>query len=76
LYVLKEASQKFYDRRIEEYVKDFLETMHTDMIDFNDNKNIYDVRKKLKDVKNLTMLLGNITPKRKLIFRQKKGEGC
>jgi CHAD domain-containing protein len=74
LYVLKKTSKSNCVKRIEEYVKGFLETMHTDIVDVDNNKNFHDVRKKLKEVKNLTVLLENISPKRKLIIRPQKVE--
>jgi CHAD domain-containing protein len=72
LYVLKKASKKNCVKRIEGYLKVFLENIHTDIIDINNNKKLHNLRKKLKDVKNLTILLENISPKRKLILQQQK----
>jgi CHAD domain-containing protein len=74
LDVLKKTGQKLGHKRIEEYVKDFSGKNPTDIVDIDNNKDLHDIRKKLKDLKTLTELLENIAPKRKLIIRQQKVE--
>ncbi len=70
--VFKHADQKLVSQKCKEYVKIIFSKIHADMPNINSDENFHDVRKKLKDIKTISELLGNITARKKLLPGQKK----
>jgi len=70
----KNTDQKLINKDSEEYINGRFSKINKDLPDLSNDNSFHDVRKKLKDVKTITSLLEDITPKAKSAVSKKNIE--